>query len=448
MSISSFYGLQTSLRGLLAHQRSIDVTGHNIANASTVGYSRQEASLSATHPLNVPAGAIGSGAGAQLGGGVDVQSYRRIRDTFLDLQYRGQATKLGEHTARSSALEGVELTLSEPSDDGIGTQLAKLWNAWSDVANAPESSAARQALVSRAGALASSFATVDGQMAAVGANAASEYAVLTGPQGEVAKIGEEIRSLNDAIKRVKTAGAEPNDLYDRRDVLLDRLAGLGQVSVSEGAEAGSIVVSFGNAAQPLVRDAEPVNWPQTLTSPGGRLGALQAVTGEIAAYRTSLSAVAREVADAVNAVHGGGAAGAAGPFFTFTAGAEAATLAVRPDLAANPALIATTAGTAAGANDLALRVAALRGGPIDGSYQALVTRIGTDVAEAGRMQSNSEVLARSVDDRRQSVSGVAMDEEMTNLVRFQRGYQASARAMSTMDEMLDVLINRTGRVGL
>ena len=95
-----------------------------------------------------------------------------------------------------------------------------------------------------------------------------------------------------------------------------------------------------------------------------------------------------------------------------------------------------------------LRVAALRGGPVDGSYQALVTRIGTDVSEAGRLQSNAEVLTRSVDDRRESVSGVAMDEEMTNLVRFQRGYQASARAMSTMDEMLDVLINRTGRVGL
>ncbi len=102
-----------------------------------------------------------------------------------------------------------------------------------------------------------------------------------------------------------------------------------------------------------------------------------------------------------------------------------------------------------GANDLALKVAALRGSAtIDGSYQKLVTRIGTDVGAAIRQEANSAVLVQSVDDRRQSVSGVSLDEEMTNLVRFQRAYQASARAMSTMDEMLEVLINRTGKVGL
>lgn len=448
MPISSFYGLQTSLRGLLAHQRSIDVTAHNIANASTVGYSRQEATLAAARALDVPAGGLQAGYGAQLGSGVDVLSYRRVRDTFLDLQYRGQATKLGEQTARSSALEGAELALSEPSDDGIGTQLAKFWNAWSDLANAPESPAARQALVSRAGALASSFGTVDGQLAAVAAQAAGEYASLTGPKGEVATIGEELRGLNDAIKRFKTAGAEPNDLYDRRDGLLDRLAQLGQVSIADGAEAGSIVVTFGNAAQPLVKDTEPVNWPQVVTAPGGRLGALQSLGGEIAGYRASLSGVARGVADAVNSVHTTGAAGGAGAFFTFTPGAEASTIAVRADVLADPRRVATTTGGAAGANDLALRIAALRGGPTDGAYQAFVTRVGTDVAEAERSHSNATVLTQAVDDRRQSVSGVAMDEEMTNLVRFQRAYQASARAMSTMDEMLDVLINRTGRVGL
>ena len=102
MPISSFYGLQTSLRGLLAQQRSIDVTGHNIANVSTLGYSRQEATLAAAPPTH-PAGRLQNGAGAQLGSGVDVQSYRRVRDTFLDLQYRAQTTSLGEHRPARSA---------------------------------------------------------------------------------------------------------------------------------------------------------------------------------------------------------------------------------------------------------------------------------------------------------------------------------------------------------
>jgi flagellar hook-associated protein 1 FlgK len=120
----------------------------------------------------------------------------------------------------------------------------------------------------------------------------------------------------------------------------------------------------------------------------------------------------------------------------------------------NPALVAApssiTAGSGGpGSNDIASRVAALRDGPaVDGAYRAFVARVGADVREATRQNANAQALTDAVEDRRQSVAGVSMDEEMSNLVRFQRSYQASARAMSTMDEMLDVLINRTGRVGL
>src|SRR4051794_7459723 len=98
MPVSSFYGLQTALRGLLAEQRSIDVTGHNIANVNTPGYSRQEAVLTASPALIVPSGAVEGGAGAQLGSGVDVQAYRRVRDGFLDAQYRAQSMRLGYQT--------------------------------------------------------------------------------------------------------------------------------------------------------------------------------------------------------------------------------------------------------------------------------------------------------------------------------------------------------------
>ena len=98
---------------------------------------------------------------------------------------------------------------------------------------------------------------------------------------------------------------------------------------------------------------------------------------------------------------------------------------------------------------MALAVSQLRGSAaVDGAYKSFVAKVGGDLNESQRMQANAQVLADSVEDRRQSVAGVSMDEEMSNLVRFQRAYQASARAMSTMDEMLDVLINRTGRVGL
>jgi flagellar hook-associated protein 1 FlgK len=447
MPISSFYGLQTSLRGLVAQQRSIDVTGHNIANASTVGYSRQEATLAASAALQLPAGGVQSGSGAHLGSGVDVQSYRRLRDGFLDIQYRTQAMSHGEHEARASALDRAELSLAEPSADGINAQLGRFWNAWSDLANAPESPAARQALVSRAAALGTAFATVDAQLATVGTQADQEYAMLAGPGGEVDLLASDIAGLNDQISRFVTAGDVPNDLMDRRDVLLDRLSALGQVSVTPGSVEGTVDVVFGDAVEPLVQGTA-VTWPQALTSPGGRLGALRKVggpTGEIAAYRAALDGVATELAARVNALHATGAGGTGAPVLATGPGGAAGSLRV----AIAPQDLRASAGTAAGANDLALQIAALRGSPrIDGDYQAFVAKVGTDVSEAIRQESNSSVLVRSVDDRRQSVSGVALDEEMTNLVRFQRAYQASARAMSTMDEMLDVLINRTGRVGL
>src|SRR5215216_6552733 len=153
MSISSFYGLQTSLRGLLAQQRALDTTGHNIANASTTGYSRQEAVLAASDALVIPQGAVQGGAGAHIGSGVDVLAYRRVRDTFLDLQYRAQATRLGEESAKAEGLDRAELALTEPGDNGINKQLSEFWSAWGALSLAPDDPAARAALLEQADAL-------------------------------------------------------------------------------------------------------------------------------------------------------------------------------------------------------------------------------------------------------------------------------------------------------
>jgi len=139
----------------------------------------------------------------------------------------------------------------------------------------------------------------------------------------------------------------------------------------------------------------------------------------------------------VNALH------TSTPFFD-PAGTTAATIAV----VATSATVQTGSGTASGENDVAQAIARLRGGTTDQLYQALVARIGTESQASVRAQSTAQSLVDAIDDRRQSVAGVSLDEEMTNLIRFQRGYQASARTMSTMDEMLDTLVNRTGRVGL
>jgi flagellar hook-associated protein 1 len=458
MSISSFYGLQTSLRGLLAQQRLLDTAGHNIANASTKGYSRQEATLVASPALEIPAGGIAGGSGAHLGSGVDVQQYRRIRDGFVDLQFRGQNTNLGEWAARAGSLDRAELALAEPGENGINEQLSRFWDAWANLANAnADPAAAKQALVEQGNGLADAFKTVRDQIALVQSQSYAEYVDLARPAGpgdpggEVAQIARDIAELNDTIRRFITSGDLPNDLLDRRDQLLDDLSEFGQISVEEQAD-GTLNVSFvdkvsAGTTYPVVTGVAS-SWAGPPAgdawSPGGRLGGLLEASkpgGTLDGYLASIDAVASSLASAVNTAYGA-------TFFATGPGPAAATLRVDPALQADPDLV--VAGSAgSGSRDIAQAVAALRdNASVDGAYRAFVAQVGSHVREAVRQEANAQVLTDAVENRRQSVSGVSMDEEMSNLVRFQRSYQASARAMSTMDEMLDVLINRTGRVGL
>jgi flagellar hook-associated protein 1 len=458
MSISSFYGLQTSLRGLLAQQRLLDTAGHNIANASTKGYSRQEATLVASPALEIPAGGIAGGSGAHLGSGVDVQQYRRIRDGFVDLQFRGQNTNLGEWAARAGSLDRAELALAEPGENGINEQLSRFWDAWANLANAnADPAAAKQALVEQGNGLADAFKTVRDQIALVQSQSYAEYVDLARPAGpgdpggEVAQIARDIAELNDTIRRFITSGDLPNDLLDRRDQLLDDLSEFGQISVEEQAD-GTLNVSFvdkvsAGTTYPVVTGVAS-SWAGPPAgdawSPGGRLGGLLEASkpgGTLDGYLASIDAVASSLAGAVNTAYGA-------TFFATGPGPAAATLRVDPALQADPDLV--VAGSAgSGSRDIAQAVAALRdNASVDGAYRAFVAQVGSHVREAVRQEANAQVLTDAVENRRQSVSGVSMDEEMSNLVRFQRSYQASARAMSTMDEMLDVLINRTGRVGL
>ncbi|HEY6695320.1 MAG TPA: hypothetical protein VI006_20880, partial [Solirubrobacteraceae bacterium] len=261
-----------------------------------------------------PAGA-GTGtvrSGAHLGSGVDVQSFRRIRDQFIDLQYRGQNTNFGEWTARATALDQAESTLSEPGENGINQQLSEFWDAWSDLANANGSDdvvAAKQAVVEKGAALADAFKTVRAQIGLVQSQTYAEYADVAGPAGEIAQISKDIADLNDTIKRYITTGDVPNDLLDRRDLLLDQLSECGQISV-EGQADGTINVSFVDKAAagttyPIVTGTTAWAGPPAggAWSPGGRLGALLEVSkpgGTLDGYLNTLDTIATNLALAVS----------------------------------------------------------------------------------------------------------------------------------------------------
>ncbi|MFT3865982.1 MAG: flagellar hook-associated protein FlgK [Solirubrobacterales bacterium] len=442
MAVSTFMGLQTALRGLIAQQQALDTTSHNIANASTTGYSRQTVNLSAGESLKIVTGSTSGSGTAELGTGVDVTSITRARNKFLDLQYRAQAMRLGGLSTRVQTLETIEGALAEPSETGISAELQTFWSDWEGLANDPEDAAARQAVVEAGKALATSVAELNQQLTYAAEVAEAEYTSIAGVGGEVEQKAKEIALLNGAIRSAVTSGSEPNDLLDQRDLLLDELSALGQVSVTEKAD-GTVEVGFGGAAEALVTGTE-VNWPQELTEPKGKLGALIELTsagGTIESFRAELNSFAESLATAVNEIH----TEAGGPaFFTYTAGEGAATL----EVAVSAEEVQTASDGSTGGNDIATAIGALRGGSIDSAYAAFVTRVGTEMKEAVNGETNAQALLNTVQERRESVSGVSLDEEMTNLQAFQRAYEASARAMTAMDEALDVLINRTGRVGL
>jgi flagellar hook-associated protein 1 FlgK len=444
--ISSFTGLNTALRGVQAQQAALDVTSHNISNIETPGYSRQRAVFGAAPSLAIPAGAKQDGTGAQLGQGVDVVAYQRMRDDFLDLQFRAQTMTSGQADVTAQRLGVVEDQLGSGQANDMGQLLDKNWSAWQTLAANPQSTDAKSAVVGASQAVAQRFNQMDQDFAAVGAQATTAVSDMLRPQGPVKPIADELAKLNGQINNAYGSGQAPNDLLDRRDLLLDQLSTYGQVSVTADptldasgnpAYPGMVQVSFGGAATPLVAQST-VTMPTTGTlsaTPGGQIGGLQDVAAKTAGYRATLANLAAAVISTTNSA-------SSSPVFTGTGAADIAVVATSATISAG------ASGGAAGDNSVALALAAQRGGAVDQGYSGLVGTIGSDVQQAQNASTTSASVLDSLTSRRSSVAGVSMDEEMTNMIRFQRGYQAAARALTTMDEMLNTLINSTGRVGL
>jgi flagellar hook-associated protein 1 FlgK len=443
MPLSTFLGVETALRGLLAAQRELDVTGHNIANANTVGYTRQRVDVAESMPLyDYPNGFIGTG--------VDVKGYTRLRDALIDGQVRAQTMLQAYHDARSDVLEQVETALGEPSENGVASLLDQFWSSWQDVANNPENLATRQALLQSAAALAGGIRDLRSQLTSIDSQTQENVSLTIGDLN--AKVAE-IASIDTQIMRFTAAKiAVPNDLLDRRDLLIDDVSKLVNLTKTDLPD-GSVKLQVGTFTLLQSGTATTVNdisdFGTNLTS--GKLGGLAAAQTKLADYASKLDAVASSLISSLNTAQANGYTLAGTqttePFFT---GTDASDIAVNANLLADPSLVAASAQAGQPGNgENALAIAALKNLPaLDGAYRRLVLTIGADSRDAQRSAANAATLADALSNRRESVIGVSLDEEMTNLVRFQRGYQAAARILTTMDEALETLILRTGRVGL
>ena len=467
---NGWMGLNTALSGLRAAQQMLDISAHNIANASTPGYSRQRAQLVASAPFSLPA-FNRSGLPGQLGTGVTITSIYRIRDAFLDGQISEQVAAAGYWSTRGDILSAVDAAFPEPSGSGMGTALSRFWSAWEDVAADPGSSAARMSVISETQTLAARFVRDSGQLGSLVSSADSE---VRGAIAQVNDLATRIASLNKQIQGVVVAGDHANDLEDQRDALVQELNGLVPAQSIRQAD-GTVQVLVGGTDlvdHDLTRTVQAVDdaaghavptWASggAVDLSGGKLrGLVELRDTTLAGYVDNLNALAKQIADAVNTAHTSGvdSAGNPGlPLFTCIAGSEAATLAINPAIGTNPSLIvtATSAGLPGDAS-IAAQIADLRTASIFGTgtqtpsdaYAAFIGHVGTDSRQAQELAANQALVVEQLQTRRESISGVSLDEEATDVIRFQQAYSASARVITAIDQMLDTLINRTGRVGL
>lgn len=232
---STFMGLETSKRGLYTQQSALYTTGHNISNANTIGYSRQRVNMEAT--LGYP----GTGLNApkipgHLGTGVQAQSVQRIRDSFVDTQYRQESNKLGYWESRSQAITQMEDVLNEPSDYGLAKSMNEFWKSLQDLSVNPENGGARSVVVQRGIAVADSFNYLSKSISQIQENAGKEIGISL---KDVNSILEQIASINEQIQAIEPNGYMPNDLYDTRDTLLDELSTYFPIETSNVKSGGN-----------------------------------------------------------------------------------------------------------------------------------------------------------------------------------------------------------------
>lgn len=542
---STFMGLEASKRGLYTQQSALYTTGHNVSNANTEGYSRQRVNMQTTpgYPgvgLNAPT------VPGFIGTGVEAGSIQRVRDQFIDKQFRQETNKLGYWQSRSNAIEQLEDVMNEPSEFGLQRSLSLFWQSLQDLSAHPENGGTRAVAIDRGVAVAESFNYMNASLKDIQRNLRSEIEVSV---KEINSILDQIAGLNKQIVEVEPNGYMPNDLYDARDTLIDELAEFFPVDLDYTKSGGralasaegvvTISVRVGNERIQLVDGIQRVNVEANYAQPGEEYreelepftslsvsqmtditapvakkedGSLQTIaktarytdmppTGKLAGiidsygyldngihkglypgHLNELDRLAQAFGKAFNEQHARGIsknkelATTASAFFTTKDRPDGNIIAWRTITAENiqvntkiqedPSLLRASSdnkqdgeeGNGANAKALAdIQHLILADGPDRGGlngasvqtfFEGIIGELGVLGQQAVRNEFNATTMKESIEYRRASVMSVSLDEEMTDMIRFQQAYNASARMITAVDETLDKIINGMGRVGL
>lgn len=470
--MSDFFGLRVALSSLYAQRRGLEVTGQNVANVNTEGYSRQRVGLQAAGASAVPAlHSQWEGAGA----GVDVTGVDRLRDQFLEARaLREHSTDAGLRQSQQ-IMARAELVFAEPGPDGLQAELSEFWAGWGDIANQPTDLAARAQIIERATSLATSFNRTRDELANLWESSVEQLQVTV---ADVNATASRVAELNAAIERAVKSGLSPNDLADQRDLLaLDLAKTVGgvvrvgdagvvdvyvggtalvrgsrsealQVAVPDGTTVGTVGAA-GQTGEPVQVQWVKDGYPATIG--GGRAGGLlDGINRVLPEMRDGIDEIADSFVDLVNGqqAQGWDLNGARGQdLLSWNRDTGLGVEITDPRLIAAASEGPDGTPSVDGRNAVAMAELAMEPAGADQAYRSYIVGLGVDVQSVNRQVDIQADITGQVDAVRDAESGVNLDEEMANMVAYQHAYNAASRLLTAVDEMLETLIRGTGIVG-
>lgn len=471
MSLGLFGTLGLAARSLQTQQLGLEVTGQNLANVNNPAYARQRLQITTSGTIPTAIGSQGTGAeGAAI---------QQIRSRLVDSQIQIE-TSIGSYwNTVQQVLQSVQANLGEQintqatgtsgtsntgEQQGIAKSISDLFSAFQSLSTDPSSMAERQVLLQKAQTLANQLNQVSQQLTSLHGDLDIS---LQDDVNSANQLLGDLASLNSQIITAElSSSGKANDLRDLRQQKIEELSKLVKVDTTEQAN-GAVDVSIDGTL--LVHDKNVLDTLETYNAGGGQLlvrtqtggtglalnsgtmqGTIDARDGALATLSTNLDLVAAQIVNSVNTIHSAGFGLTGAHDADFFTGNDAATIAVNTALTDNPALIqASGTNGAIGDNQVALALAQLANQSIAGlnnqtigqAYDQTVATLGQSLASANTQVADQQIVQSMLQQQRDSISGVSIDEEMTNLTTYQRAYQASAKLISIIDDLLNTLIN-------
>ncbi len=443
--------LEIARSALVSSQMALDVTGNNIANANTEGYSRRRAVMKSEYQRTAQNFVIGKG--------VIVSRIERTRDQYIESQLRTQQQSLSYWETMQTKYARLEDIFTEPSETGLGEMMSRFFDSWQGLATDPQSFTARNDVLQKANSLAAKFRSTTKHISDLKDEIRSEF------NKQLEKFNSLAEQLAEINIQLPLSQEQAADLLDRRDNLLMQMNKIvnvqtmeneyGQVTISLGGKvllenSKVIKVVEGSADEPL----NTIHWEdnsRASKASNGQLAALATFHDEtLQDYSDQLDELATSLVEKVNELHktGYGLEGSTNVNFFDPSTTGAADIRVSSEVADNAEKIAASEDGNGGNGEIARKIAQLVNDStvVNNSfsfhdyYGATIARLGNDVQDTTVKRDGQKMLVNQARTHQEAVSGVSLDEEMTNLIQFQRAYQAAAKLINVVDEMMDTIL--------